>query len=226
MDGCRGGWVAVVESRGAVVALVVKSIAELMTTLDQDALIAIDIPIGLTDFGPRLCDKAARGLLGKPRASSVFPAPNRPVLAASTHRRACQIRQSIDGKKVSKQAFAIYPKVHEVDELLRSSPDLRDRVREVHPEVSFAYWNGGRAFAASKKSADGAAKRERLIDSVWPGVRLELRTRLPRDAVQRDDLNDAFAALWTARRIAAGLAVTLPSMPSRDSQDLPMEIVA
>ena len=40
-----------------------------------------------------------------------------------------------------------------------------------------------------------------------------------------DDVLDAFAALWTAGRIARGEASTLPISPLRDSQDLPMEIV-
>jgi predicted RNase H-like nuclease len=41
-----------------------------------------------------------------------------------------------------------------------------------------------------------------------------------------DDLLDAFAALWTARRIAKGTAVILPALPPRDKYGLPMEMVA
>jgi len=48
--------------------------------------IAIDIPIGLLE-GPRVCDKAARKLLGQPRGSSVFPAPCRPALEAQCQRQ-------------------------------------------------------------------------------------------------------------------------------------------
>src|SRR5271157_3482359 len=49
-------------------------------------IIAIDIPIGLLDayeIGGRACDRAARKFLGKPRGNSIFPAPVRPVLAAT-----------------------------------------------------------------------------------------------------------------------------------------------
>jgi len=39
-----------------------------------------------------------------------------------------------------------------------------------------------------------------------------------------DDLLDAFAVLWTARRIAEGKAVTLPARPPLDSFGLRMAI--
>lgn len=226
LDGCRGGWVVVVELDNSIQGLVVSSVAELLNLLNPNALVAIDIPIGLTDSGPRLCDVAARKVLKAPRASSVFPAPIRSVLKARTYGDARNICQEVIGKGISQQAFAIIPKVREVDDLMQSSPEIRSRVREVHPEVSFAYWNDGRPMSASKRTAAGAAERERLIDAFWPGVRTELREILPRGRVKRDDLNDAFAALWTARRIASAAAVSLPEKPAVDSIGLRMEIVA
>ena len=200
--------------------------AKLLSALPRDALVAIDIPIGLTNVGARLCDLAARRYLKAPRASSVFPAPIRSALCAETFEDACRINREVGGKGISKQAFAIYPKIREVDEALQSDLSLRSRVREVHPEVSFAYWNNGRAMLLGKKSAAGAAERERLIDIVWPGVRKELRNILPRSVVKRDDLNDAIAALWTARRIADNRAITLPQYPAQDAFGFPMEINA
>jgi predicted RNase H-like nuclease len=226
VDGCRGGWVVVTELAGAIGAFITNSFGELLDTLPSNSLIAIDTPIGLPERSARLCDAAARKFLKAPRASSVFPAPIRPALGAQSYEAASGIRREIEGKGISKQAFAIYSKICEVDETLRLRSDCRIRVREVHPEVSFAYWNNGCAMALSKKSAAGAGERERLIDGLWPGVRTELRKMLPRDRVKRDDLNDAFAALWTARRIAAGRAVVLPNNPARDAFGLPMEIVA
>lgn len=226
VDGCRGGWIAVFECGNSVRAFVATSVVELLGRLDPETLVAIDIPIGLTDIGARSCDVAARRFLKAPRSSSVFPAPIRPVLRAVTYEDARRIHLEVAGKSVSKQAFAIYPKIREVDEALRTSPTVHSRVREVHPEVSFAYWNDGKAMSHGKKSTAGAAERERLIDQVWPGVRAELRAELPRSVVKRDDLNDAFAALWTARRILAGRAVTLPDGSIRDTSGLVMEIVA
>jgi predicted RNase H-like nuclease len=40
-----------------------------------------------------------------------------------------------------------------------------------------------------------------------------------------DDVLDAFAALWSADRIARGEAINLPAIPPRDSVGLRMEIV-
>jgi uncharacterized protein DUF429 len=42
----------------------------------------------------------------------------------------------------------------------------------------------------------------------------------------RDDLYDAFAALWTAHRISRGAAVEMPTDPEYDAAGLPMRIVS
>src|SRR5258708_162894 len=46
--------------------------SDLTAALDA-VVIAIDIPIGLTDHGPRRCDLDARRHLGPKRGTSVFP---------------------------------------------------------------------------------------------------------------------------------------------------------
>jgi hypothetical protein len=58
------------------------------------------------------------------RASSVFPAPVRPVLAASSWEDACaRSRASAPkGKAISKQTFHILQKIKEVDDLLQAHP--------------------------------------------------------------------------------------------------------
>lgn len=226
VDGCRGGWVAVTRSEATLSAMVVESAAELLTALPINALIAIDIPIGLRQQGPRSCDQKARMLLGQPRASSVFPAPIRPILGAASYLEACAIRTAVEQKRMSQQAYAILSKVREVDALLRANNDLQSRVREVHPEVSFAIWNDGIPMGANKKSGVGRLQREQLIDAAWPGVREQLLKVVPRNRVKRDDLNDAFAALWTAIRIDANQAIHLPHEPLTDLAGLRMEIVA
>ena len=45
-------------------------------------------------------------------------------------------------------------------------------------------------------------------------------------ASNEDDILDAFAALWTAERIALGISQTIPAVPPKDSFGLRMEIVA
>jgi predicted RNase H-like nuclease len=61
---------------------------------DQALVTAIDIPIGLPGGRPRTVDGEARRLLG-PRASSVFPAPARGTLDASSYEEACEASRKL-----------------------------------------------------------------------------------------------------------------------------------
>lgn len=224
-DGCRDGWVVVKLDTATS-----KPTADWITTqaisrLDFDVL-AIDVPIGLPDVGSRQADLCARQFLRAPRASSVFPAPIRPALKATTRAEASTITQAADGRKVGVQAFAIQPKICAVDEILQTHAQLVHRVFEVHPEVSFAAW-AGRAMEYKKKSAAGKQERQRLIAAQFePGtftaLRESLRARQLR--VPADDLADSFAALWSALRVHSGSALSFPSDAARDSTGLPMHI--
>lgn len=226
VDGCRGGWLCVSEHEGTLNAFVIASFPELVERLAAAAIIAIDVPIGLTDAGPRACDVEARRLLGRPRASSVFAAPVRAALSASTYEDACLLHERADGRKLSRQTFGILPKIAEVDCVLRCDTALQARIREVHPEVCFAIWNGGSAMRERKSLAAGRTERERLIESAWPRVRPSLGDSLRGQAFGADDLNDALAALWTARRISQKQARVFPNLPLTDSFGFRMEIVA
>jgi len=76
-----------------------------------------------------------------------------------------------------------------------------------------------------KSRGPGRVEREALIDSVWPGERERLRRVLRGHRYKADDLNDAFAALWTARRIRNNEAAVLPVLPRKDTHGLRMEIM-
>jgi predicted RNase H-like nuclease len=226
VDGCPGGWLVVREwPDSRVDAHVYRSFHDLLTHLPSPAVIAIDIPIGLPEQGSRACDEAARKYLGFPRMCSVFPAPIRPILAAGNYADACRIRHEIEGKKVSKQVFGILPKVREVDEALTHVPMMRAIVTEVHPELSFAMWKGHPLLYA-KRRAEGQAERRSLIEAEWPGVIFKCHASLGSADYQLDDLHDALAALWSARRIVADTATRIPSVDERDRHGLPMRIVA
>jgi predicted RNase H-like nuclease len=205
VDGCRGGWVVACEDGVSVVA----AFAEVLAGGFDVA--AVDIPIGLpADSTPRACDVAARALLGRGRASSVFPAPRREALAW---------RSWAEASGMSIQAFNIMAKVREVDALMTTS--LQDRVVEAHPEVAFALLAGG-PMAASKKTAAGRAERRAALASVGLDGVVPME-RLQGAAV--DDLLDACALLWTAGRVARGEAVRLGD-GGVDQRGLRMEIVA
>lgn len=201
------------------------TVAHLLERFSATHCIAIDIPIGLPDAGSRTCDVQVRKLI-RPRGSSVFPAPVRGILRVRSFAEANQKSREISGKGFTKQAFAILPKLAEVDAALRGDPALRDIVFEVHPEFCFRVW-GDAPMLHPKRSDEGARDRAALIESVWPGAIERCARDLAKVGGWRDDdLIDAFAALWTAQRIVQGTAIQVPEAPERDSAGLPMRMMA
>ena len=217
VDGCRGGWIAATRGGARRVARIV----ELFRAGQPPDLVAIDIPIGLVDAGARRCDREARRLLPA-RASSVFRPPIRPMLAARSHAEACAIGRALDGKGISAQGWAIAEKIREVDALVREEPTARRALREVHPELAFALMNGGVQLVEGKRTPAGRAVRAALLEARFGPLVCQIDPRAL--GCQPDDLFDAFAALWSAERIARGEAVTLPADPPRDAHGIAMSI--
>lgn len=226
-DGCKAGWVVISKDlrTGTISWRLCADAAALIHMRPRARVTAIDIPIGLPERGPRACDQAARQVLGPGRGSSVFPAPIRPMLAAASYAEACRIGFEIEGRKLSKQAWNIVPKIRDVDAVLRADVKLQRRVREVHPEVSFQTL-AGRPLAHGKKLAEGQAERLALLRPVFGAAVDQALAERRQLGSAVDDVLDAFAALWTAERIAAGTAHTLPTTPTKDAVGLRMEIVA
>lgn len=213
IDGCPKAWIAVSQDdHGSIDSHYVVDLAAFVAQ-SQLRVAGIDIPIGLTDSGPRKCDVEARSLL-KARRSSVFPAPIRPALAARDRQSAHDISMAVQGKGVGAQAFGIYSRVKEVDDLLAASPELRTKICEVHPELSFCTWNDGAPMSNPKRTGPGFMERLALVSACFgKGVFESIRSKYSRNQVADDDILDAFAALWTARRIDAGLAASCPTPP-------------
>ncbi len=183
VDGCRGGWVVALDADGGVVTAVVRRITDVLAL--ADGVVAVDMPIGLPDLpgDRRACDTAARKALG-PRRSSVFPAPSRSALRA--HRWSRELG-------ISKQTWNLIPKVVEVDDAWSA------RLHEVHPELAFAAM-AGEPLPSPKSTANGLADRRMLLREVFP----EAEVLRPLPGAKDDDVLDALACLWSARRIAAG----------------------
>ena len=230
VDGCRGGWV-VAASDGVLSEInfaLVDDLAPVIARAESGlALMAIDIPIGLRDDGPRACDLETRRWLGRPRSSSVFPAPCRAALAATTYRRACGLSRRALGVALTIECFNIVPKIRHVDALM--NPGRQAFVREVHPELVFAILSGrGRGLVEPKRTEAGERLRLRLLRRVAP--RFDpgaVRAGLGLARVARDDVIDAAACLIAAQRIALGKAIVLPDgVVERDARGLRMEIVA
>ena len=239
VDGCRDGWVAVsrVDS-GQFRWRRIDTLADLFPEgkrgtprgcpfpMDEvlPRVVAVDIPIGLTRRGARLCDGEARARLG-PRRCCVFTPPIRPMLAARSHAEASAIRRRLEGKGMSIQAWGIVRKIVEVDRLLRRHPKYRRIVREAHPELCFSALNGGRPIAERKKSPEGHRRRVDLLRCAYGSAILRALADRRTLGCEDDDILDAFATLWTAERIHRGQATTLPAEPPCDAHGLRMEIV-
>ncbi len=228
VDGCRGGWLLASAPAGesSVQIAVYPTFERLLHASGDLAIIAVDIPIGLTEQGARPTDQAARALLGI-RGSSVFPAPVRAALGAATYEDACALSFDAHGKKLSKQAFAIMAKIREVDEALRRDESARRRVREIHPEVSFCVWNGGSPMSHPKRDGLGFVERFTLVETRFPGAFETARKALKSKVAADDDILDSLAALWSAERMHRGVAKCIPDGPPQlDGCGLPMAIWA
>ena len=77
-----------------------------------------------------------------------------------------------------------------------------------------------------KLSGFGFIERLDLVRSVFGTAAEEFREAVPRPEAGDDDILDALAALWTARRIHAGEAVRLPAVEERDERELRMQMLA
>ena len=247
IDGCPAGWVAVSRHHAdsALKTAVFSDICSLIEGFPQTAIFAVDMPIGLPDFvtGPgRGPEKAVRPFL-RERQSSVFSVPSRAAVYAEcgpfsgqgdiiiAHKRASLVAfaTSDPPRKISIQSFNLFPKIREIDTLLRERPDLTDRIFESHPEFAFSMLNGGMPMKLPKKikgkiNPPGMEERKQLLASL--GLPRNFLDQNPPIGAATDDFLDACAMLLVARRISCGEAKPHPAPLIRDSHNIPVAIWA
>lgn len=225
-DGCRAGWILVErEGTGELRARVCNSVSALRDSSRDFAVLAVDIPIGLMDDGPRECDVLARRLLTQ-RGSSVFPAPVRSVLEAVSYADACERSMAACGKRLSRQTWALVARIKDMDTAVRTDTAFRSIVYEIHPELSFYFWNLSVPLSSSKRTGLGFVERLKLSENHYGSAFTRLRGEVSTRDVADDDLLDAIAALWTAERIAQGSASRVPDHDAFDTFGIPMQMLA
>ncbi len=170
-------------------------------------VIGVDIPIGHVAGGVRRADVEARRFVGPRRAASVFAAPPASALGAASYADANEALGAAGVARMSRQAWALVPKMAEAAEV--ASTD--DRVREIHPEVSFTELTGA-PLVWSKKTWNGLLARRRALDAAGITLPDEIDDI---DGVVADDVVDAAVVAWSARRVANGTAVSLPDPPEQ-----------
>jgi predicted RNase H-like nuclease len=216
VDGWRGAWVGA-RLDGRAVELLALPDAAAVLAVPEVEVVGIDMPIGLSDDGVRLCDVEARRRLGR-AGSSVFPTPVRAVLATDVYAEARALsRAATDPPRApSAQSFQLVRAIRSLDDALGDPPT--DRVVEVHPELAFRALDP--AVRDPKGTARGMAQRLAALRTVMD-VDAALLDAPPR--VPAVDALDACAAAWSARRIADGTAECVGD-GATDARSRPMRI--
>lgn len=231
VDGCPAGWIAAIrEDDGAIRLMVVPEFSDLLPVAD---LIAVDMPIGLPDRagpGGRAPESLVRPLLG-PRQSSVFSVPSRAAVYAEnyTEGRKIALATSDPPRSIAKQAFNIFPKIREIDRLIRAEPGSKTRIFETHPELAFTILNGGKPMTLPKTiksitAESGVDERRNLLKR--HGLPAELVDAKPPKGAKPDDMIDALVALLVAERIAGGEARAFPDEVVTDAHGIRIAIWA
>ena len=232
IDGCKAGWFYIGMNEDDVWTTgVFETISGISKFLSETRLILIDIPIGLKGVdrveSQRCCDKEARAVLRPSRSASVFPVPSRVALSAPTYQQACEFNKAAINRRLSKQTWAILPKIKEVDGFLQENPSAQQRIREMHPEVCFWALNNGSAMEHNKKKAEGFYERKKILSRICNNtdtIIYDALNHFPRKEVAKDDVLDAFVGVVTAKYFFDSLA-TLPATLEFDEMNLPMEVV-
>ena len=254
VDGAPGGWVLAttgVANGSEVEFSLWESFDELWVDARRLSLVAvgIDMPIGLPSTTPRTADVQARRLLGRRRSSLFWSPPAATVDARDYVEANCASRDHL-GMGLSKQAYNLLGKIREVRAALKPADfevGAMPLAAEVHPELSFAVMASALRGSAStaldsepcvaaeplehaKRHQAGIAERLELLQSCFARM-CESAVLSPLAGPPHptlDDLLDAAAAAWTARRIAISQAIHLGAIDGRvpvDEAGYPLAIV-
>ena len=205
IDGWKSGWLAVVLLENRVEVEFRTRLADYVSDFADAAAIVVDVPVGMPLEGRRVADIEARRFVGR-RASSVFPVPPEAVLRTPTYQLALTMCREVFGFGLSSQSYALRQKVLDAGELARKGAPLT----EGHPEVSFTALKGA-SLGYPKRAWNGQHERRLLLEAFG----IDLPDRLPGavGSAPADDVLDAAAMAWTARRVARGEAKSLPNPP-------------
>ncbi|MDZ7850416.1 MAG: DUF429 domain-containing protein [Halodesulfurarchaeum sp.] len=236
VDWAGNGWVAASLEDGEWSVEFFPTVLNLWHAHREAETILLDIPIGLRESGKRACDLAAKSALGGNRQASVFLTPTREAVFAPDIETA-KARQQPADFSVQNQAWAIVPRIRELDVFLREFEGevTEDQLLEAHPELCFSGLNGGEPIDVSKGTDEGREARLAVLESVDPALRatfeeaVETFTRpsyAPTIAASKtDDILDALVLAASAAQGVENLE-RLPADPDHDPVlDRQIEIV-
>jgi predicted RNase H-like nuclease len=215
----RSGWVGALldpSGHGTPHLLDGVTLEEVVGAAGDVTVVALDVPVGLPDEGRRAADVQARKELGA-RASAVLTTPVREAVYAATFGEANAISREKVGSGLSQQAYALRRRIIEVDAYVRH--DLPFRLVEVVPELSYAQLAGA-PMTTRRGSAEGSRERREALAVAGIYTPAHAPVGVPTEAML-----DACAAAWTAHRVKAGEARSLPDAPATGSDGITSAIV-
>ncbi len=176
----------------------------------------IDIPIGLPESSVRRCDVKARDFLAPERHYSIFNCPVRDAVYTDNYEEACNINEEKTGKRISKQAWNIVPKIIEADRKA-----LEGDIRESHPEVFFKVLEE-KSVVESKSSEKGIEARREVLERF--GDTSVIETFDQKNIVENLTKDDIIDAMVLSLGSEFGLE-RIPENPKRDGEGLEMSIL-
>jgi predicted RNase H-like nuclease len=226
IDGCRAGWFYLgIDADGEFGFGVLPEFRQVDQLLQSAELILVDIPIGLPsrDIPDRQCERLARKVLGS-RRSSVFSVPSRNVLTAPTYEAAGELNRQVLGVGLSRQSWALVPKIREVDHFMTRMGERR--IREIHPELAFWALNRKTPMKFGKKRSEGLDERLSVLERHFARSAecFDLARRaFLKGEVADDDIADAMVGALTAMKTPQ--LASLPEEPLSDGRGIRMEMV-
>jgi len=116
-------------------------------------------------------------------------------------------------------------KIREVHTYMRANPGSGHFLYEVHPRLSFLELRGGLREPRQDENTPRFRDQLSFLCDIFPSDALyQALTAFRRAEASRQDILDAFAMLWSAKRIATSRAERLPSMPVYDARGFDMAI--
>lgn len=220
IDGCKSGWFSVWEDQDEnIQSSIFKSLNELKNFFKNEnhLIIGIDMPVILSEVIPRQADQLARKLLSK-KASSVFTAPTPEMLEQPNYEKASLVSKRLFGKSMSLQSWYLFPKIKDVQTMIHHE---NMNIYEIHPELSFRAMNNEKVILESKKTYEGLAIRNSLLAIHFKHfIFEEIRNQYAKKDVMDNDILDALAVLWSAKRIQSNKASFLPQVPEKANMQI------
>jgi predicted RNase H-like nuclease len=220
IDGCKSGWFSVWENQsGNIESSIFTNLNELKNFFahENHLIIGIDMPVVLSDVIPRQADQLARKLLSK-KASSVFTAPTPEMLEQPNYEKASFVSKKLFGKSMSLQSWYLFPKIKDVQTIMHHE---NMNIYEIHPELSFRAMNNEKVILESKKTYEGFSIRNSLLAIHFKHFNFEeIRKQYTKKDVMDDDILDALAVLWSAKRIQSNEASFLPQAPEKPNMQI------